>query len=123
MVEIDLALAVQALVNLVDNALKFAPPDRPIEIEAYADGDFVVVAVKDRGPGLPEGDSELLFSRFFRGSGGPTPGGAGVGGTGLGLSIASGIVEAHGGRIWAENRPGGGAMFLLSLPVTAEKAT
>ncbi|MFN2254350.1 MAG: DUF4118 domain-containing protein [Candidatus Promineifilaceae bacterium] len=121
MVDIDLALAVQALVNLVDNALKFAPPDKPIEIEAYADGDFVIVAVKDRGPGLPEGDSELLFNRFFRGTTGPMSGGSSVVGTGLGLSIARGIVEAHGGRIWAENRPGGGAVFLLSLPVTAGK--
>lgn len=120
MVEIDLALAVQALVNLLDNALKFAPPDKPIEIEAYADGEFVIVAVKDRGPGLPEGNSELLFNKFFRGPAGPLLGGTGVGGTGLGLSIVRGIVEAHGGRIWAENRPGGGAVFSFSLPVTTE---
>jgi two-component system sensor histidine kinase KdpD len=111
MVEIDLALAVQALVNLVDNALKFAPSDRPIEIEAYADGDFVVVAVKDRGPGLPEGDSERLFSRFFRGSGGHAPGGSSVGGTGLGLSIASGIVEAHGGASGPRTGPVVGLCF------------
>jgi two-component system, OmpR family, sensor histidine kinase KdpD len=117
LVEIDLALVVQALVNLLDNALKFAPPDKPIEIEAYAEDEWVVVAVKDRGPGLPEGDSELLFNNFFRGPGSPAPARAAVSGTGLGLSIARGIVETHGGRIWAENRPGGGAVFSLSLPV------
>ena len=112
-VTIDLALVVQALVNLLDNALKFAPEDQPIEIEAHQEGEWVIVSVKDRGPGLPEGDSELLFSKFFRG---PS---IGVGGTGLGLSIARGIVEAHHGRIWAENRSGGGAVFSMSLPVTA----
>ncbi|MFN2171871.1 MAG: DUF4118 domain-containing protein [Candidatus Promineifilaceae bacterium] len=119
LVQIDLALAVQALVNLVDNALKFTPLDQPIEIAAYAEGDSVVVAVKDRGPGLPEGDSELLFNKFFRGQGSPVSEETTVGGTGLGLSIAKGIVEAHGGKIWAENRPEGGAVFSLSLPVTS----
>ena len=118
-VEIDLALAVQVLVNLVDNALKFAPADKPIEIEAYEEGLWVIVAVKDRGPGLPEGDSQHLFNKFFRGPDVLAPRGSSVDGTGLGLSIAKGIVEAHGGRIWAENRPGGGALFLLSLPVAA----
>jgi two-component system sensor histidine kinase KdpD len=117
-VDIDLALAVQALVNLIDNALKFTPLDKPIEIEAYAEGEYVVVAVKDRGPGLPEGDSERLFNKFFRGQVSPTLENSGVGGTGLGLSIAKGIVEAHGGTIWAANRPGGGAVFSFSLPVT-----
>ncbi len=109
-VDIDLALVVQALVNLLDNALKFAPADQPIAIEAYEDGPWVVLEVKDRGPGFPEGDSERLFNRFFRGA-------VEVAGTGLGLSIAKGIVEVHGGRIWAENRPGGGAVFFMALPI------
>jgi two-component system sensor histidine kinase KdpD len=121
LVEIDLALAVQALVNLVDNALKFTPLDKAIEIEAYTQGEYVVVAVKDHGPGLPEGDSELLFNKFFRGHSGPVSEETSVGGTGLGLSIAKGIVEAHGGEIWAENRPEGGAVFSLSLPVSIDR--
>ncbi|MFN2136188.1 MAG: ATP-binding protein [Candidatus Promineifilaceae bacterium] len=116
-VEIDLALVVQALVNLLDNALKFAPAGRPIEIEAHAEGDWVVLAVKDRGPGLPDVDSEFLFDKFFRGSDQFTHTTGQATGTGLGLSIAKGIVEAHGGRIWAENRPGGGAVFYFTLPV------
>jgi len=68
--------------------------------------------VKDRGPGLPEAELEHVFDRFFRINA------EGTSGTGLGLSIAKGIVEAHNGRIWAENRQGGGATFSLALPAT-----
>ncbi|MBK8934881.1 MAG: sensor histidine kinase KdpD [Chloroflexi bacterium] len=115
-VAIDLALMVQALVNLVDNALKYAPPSEPIEIEAYPEPQAAIIAVKDRGPGLPEAELEHIFSKFFR----LNPGG--IGGTGLGLSIARGIVEAHNGRIWAQNRPGGGAVFLMALPLAKVEA-
>ncbi len=97
--------------NLVDNAVKYAPPDEPIEIEGYQEQQEVIIAVKDRGPGLPEAELDRIFSKFFRLS----PGG--IGGTGLGLSIAKGIVEAHNGRIWAQNRPGGGAVFFMALPI------
>jgi two-component system sensor histidine kinase KdpD len=110
-VAIDLTLMIQALMNLVDNALKYAPPDEPIEIEAYQEEQTVIIVVKDRGPGLPETELAHIFTKFFRLS----PGG--VSGTGLGLSIAKGIVEAHDGRIWAQNRPGGGAVFLMALPL------
>ncbi|GAB4149483.1 MAG: sensor histidine kinase KdpD [Candidatus Promineifilaceae bacterium] len=110
-VAIDLTLMVQALVNLVDNAVKYSPPHELIEIEAYQAQQSVIVAVKDRGPGLPEGELAHIFSKFYRLNAGS------VGGTGLGLSIAKGIVEAHNGRIWAENRPGGGAIFCMALPV------
>jgi len=109
-VAIDLTLMVQALMNLVDNAVKYAPPHEPIEIEAVQEQQRVIIAVKDRGPGLPEVELEHIFSKFFR----LNP--SGVGGTGLGLSIARGIVEAHNGRVWAENRPGGGAIFSMALP-------
>lgn len=110
-VAIDLTLMMQALMNLVDNAVKYAPPDEPIEIEGYQEQQEVIVAVKDRGLGLPEAELARIFSKFFRLS----PGG--IGGTGLGLSIAKGIVEAHNGRIWAQNRPGGGAVFSMALPI------
>jgi two-component system, OmpR family, sensor histidine kinase KdpD len=110
-VAIDFALMAQALMNLVDNALKYAPPIEPIDIEARLAQGEVVIAVQDRGPGIPETALEQIFSKFYRLNVG------GVGGTGLGLSIAKGIVEAHNGRIWAANRPGGGAIFALALPV------
>jgi two-component system sensor histidine kinase KdpD len=67
--------------------------------------------VKDRGPGLPEAELEHVFDRFFRVNA------EGISGTGLGLSIAKGMVEAHNGRIWAENRKHGGAAFCLALPI------
>lgn len=110
-VAIDLTLMVQALMNLVDNAIKYAPPNEPIEIEAYQEQQTVVIAVKDRGPGLPETELEHIFTKFFR----LNPGG--ISGTGLGLSIARGIVEAHNGRIWAQNQSGGGAIFSMALPL------
>ncbi len=110
-VDIDFALILQALVNLVDNALKYAPPEEMVEIEASQSGQEVILAVKDRGPGIPPEELEQIFTKFFRLQT------AGVGGTGLGLSIARGIVEAHNGRVWAENRPDGGAIFLMALPI------
>jgi two-component system, OmpR family, sensor histidine kinase KdpD len=70
-----------------------------------------VVSVEDAGPGLPDGDPEQLFAKFYRGS----PESA-VGGVGLGLAICRAIVRLHGGRIWAERRPGGGAIFSFTLP-------
>jgi two-component system sensor histidine kinase KdpD len=110
-VAIDLTLMVQALMNLVDNAIKYTPPTEPIEIEAYQEQQTVILAVKDRGPGLPEAELEHIFAKFFR----LNP--SGIGGTGLGLSIAKGIVEAHNGRIEAQNRQDGGAVFLMTLPL------
>ncbi|MBX3056729.1 MAG: sensor histidine kinase KdpD [Anaerolineae bacterium] len=107
----DFSLMVQALVNLIDNALKYAPPDEPVQIEATAQGNEVMIAIKDRGPGLPETERERIFEKFYRAA---PPG---VGGTGLGLAISKGIVEAHHGRITAQNRPGGGAVFMIWLPV------
>lgn len=114
-VSIDLVFMVQALVNLLDNALKYAPPEQPVEIVAAHEGQTVTLAVRDRGPGLPPGDSEALFNRFTRGSG------AAGSGTGLGLSIARGLVEAHDGRLTAANRQGGGATFTIELAVAAEE--
>lgn len=113
-VSIDFALMMPALINLVDNAVKYTPSSEPIDIEAYQEGQTVVIAVKDRGPGLPEGSLEQIFNKFYRVN-------AGIGsGIGLGLSIAKGIVEAHNGRIWAQNRPGEGAIFSMALPVAEE---
>ena len=107
---IDLALMVQALVNLVDNALKYSPLHEPVDISVTLQNDYVIIAVKDRGIGLVEEDIEHIFDKFYRSGMGS------AGGIGLGLSIAKGIVEANHGRIWAENRPGGGAILSMALP-------
>ncbi len=113
-VDIDFVLMVQALVNLIDNALKYSAATSPIEIRAFTAGEVVMIAVADRGPGIPESGLARIFDKFFRAD--PN----GVGGAGLGLAISKGIVEAHHGRIRAENRPGGGAIFTVSLPKAEE---
>jgi two-component system sensor histidine kinase KdpD len=111
-VNIDFVLIEQALVNLLENAAKYSPPGTPIEIEGSLEGSLVKITVLDLGSGFPSEDLEKVFEKFYRAQRNGSPGG-----TGLGLSICRGIVEAHGGRIWAENRPGGGAVVAFTLPV------
>jgi two-component system sensor histidine kinase KdpD len=111
-VPLDDLLIQQVLVNLLENAVRHTPPGTPIEIAAALDGRTLVVEVSDRGPGLPSGDPDRLFEKFYRAVA------AGMqSGSGLGLAICRGIVELHGGKIHAENRPGGGAVFRFSLPL------
>ncbi len=112
---LDFVLIVQVLVNLLDNALKYSPPESPIAVTARLSDDTLEIAVLDRGDGIPPGDLERIFDKFYRVH---RPGGAG--GTGLGLAICKGIVEAHRGRIWAENRAGGGACITVALPCKTE---
>jgi two-component system sensor histidine kinase KdpD len=109
---LDFVPIVHVLVNLLDNALKYSPPGQPIEISARASGQEALIEVADRGPGIPPEDIERIFDRFYRVQ---RPGI--VSGTGLGLSICHGIVEAHGGNIRAQNRPGGGVSFIIALPL------
>jgi len=111
MIPMDGKLMQQVFLNLLDNALKYTPENSAIDLSVSRDKDFLVVEVADRGPGLPEGDPERLFEKFYRGDQ------KGREGFGLGLTICRGIVQAHGGRILAENRPGGGAVFRFSLPI------
>ena len=112
LVPLDLVLVTQVLVNLLENALKYSPPETPLEITARTDPPWLVIEVADRGHGVPEVDLKRIFDKFYRI---PVPEGAG--GTGLGLSICKGIVEAHGGTIRAENRGGGGLRVILRLPL------
>ena len=108
----DDVLIEQVLINLIDNALKYTPAESPIEVTAEDGGGTVLIEVADRGPGLPPGEERRIFEKFHRAEAGPT-----VRGAGLGLAICRGIVHAHGGRIWAENRPGGGVTVRFTLPV------
>lgn len=112
MVLIDIVPMTQAVANLVDNALKYSTPGIPIEIWAEVREAEVQLTVADRGPGIPEADLPRVFDKFYRIR---RPGA--TGGVGLGLAIAKGFVEAHGGRIWAAARPGGGTMVTIALPV------
>lgn len=107
----DFRLLKQALANLLHNAAMHTPAGTPIEVRVQAENHALTVAVADRGPGLPGEALPRLFDKFYRVPGAPS------GGTGLGLSIVKGFVEAHGGRVEAANRPGGGAVFTLTLPL------
>ena len=112
LVSMDLVLMTQVLVNLLDNAHKYAPVESIIEVNATIDNSSLSLEVADRGPGVPEHDLRRVFDKFYRI---PIPEGAG--GTGLGLSICKGIVEAHRGSIHAENRSGGGLRIVILLPL------
>jgi len=112
LVPIDFVLMAEVLANLLENALKYAPPANPVEIGAYLAGDVLCLEVADRGPGIPPDALERIFDKFYRVTAPGMPPGIG-----LGLSISKGIVEAHGGRIWARNREEGGAAFTVSLPL------
>ena len=115
LVHVDAVMIEQVLENLLENAIKYTPDGTPLEIGAEADAQEVAFWVADRGAGLPAGREDMLFEKFFRES----KEGA-QSGVGLGLTICRAIVEAHGGTIRAENRPGGGANFRFTIPVTAE---
>jgi K+-sensing histidine kinase KdpD len=110
----DAVLLEQVLVNLLENAAKYTPPDSAVEIAARADQGGMTVDVADRGPGLPAGEEARIFEKFVRGKQARGPG------AGLGLAICRGIVEAHGGTLTAENRAGGGALFRMNLPRVGE---
>ncbi len=114
LVYIDGVAIEQVLFNLADNALHYTPEGSPIEIEAHISATELFLTVSDRGPGLPAGAESRVFDRFFRA---PTAAMQSSGGLGLGLAICKGIVTAHGGTITATNRPGGGSIFEVALPL------
>jgi two-component system, OmpR family, sensor histidine kinase KdpD len=101
----------RALVNLMENALKYSPEDRRVAVRVTATSGEVIVRVIDRGRGIAPSELSTIFQPFERGS---SPGA--VGGAGLGLAIARGFAEANAGRVWAESRIGQGATFALALP-------
>jgi len=112
LVRLDAVLIERVLCNLLENAAKYTPSGTAILISAEARDDELLLSVADHGPGLPAGREEQLFDKFTRGEKeSSTPG------VGLGLAICRAIMQAHQGRIWAETAAGGGARFLLSLPL------
>ena len=104
----------QVLVNLIHNAVKFTRPGGEVVLSARTEGEVVRFAVRDTGVGIPVDDLERIFERFYKADRARSGGG-----TGLGLSIAMHIVEAHGGRIWAESEEGRGSTFYFTIPVAS----
>lgn len=110
LVPLDEALTEQLLINLLVNVRRHAP-ESPVDLRAWVEPDSLELEIADRGPGIPEAFRERVFDKFFR-----LPNG-GSGGVGLGLAICDAIAKAHGGKIWVEARPGGGASFRVTLPL------
>jgi signal transduction histidine kinase len=114
----DAARLQRVLRNLVDNGLRYTPPGGRVLVEASRDGNSVAVSVADSGPGILADDLERIFDRFYRGerARSRTEGRPDYVGAGLGLAIARALVTAHGGQIWAERPPEGGAQFRFTIP-------
>ncbi len=113
----------QTLTNLIENAIKYSPQGSVIRVRVSTSETELIVAVSDQGIGIPQRELEAIFNKFYRvkqarlpwsPSRPPT-------GTGLGLAICASIVRAHGGRIWAESAPGGGATLTFTLPLSRER--
>ncbi len=115
-VELDYLQIDQVLTNLLENAIRYTPPESPIDINAQYDGSEIIVSVADRGPGIPPAELERVFDKFYRVLSTPRAVGSSTG-SGLGLAVCRGVLEAHGGRIWAEPRTRGGVVFFMTLPV------
>jgi two-component system sensor histidine kinase KdpD len=104
----------QVLTNLIENAIRYTPPGTPIEISVQLAGEEMRISIADYGPGIPPNDRERIFDKFYRVLGTQRKGREG---SGLGLAVCRGLVEAHGGHIWVENREEGGAIFRFTLPI------
>ena len=115
-VMLDVDKIKQVLRNLLNNAMKYSPEGGIIDVAVSRVAGSVRVSVCDQGPGIPEGELDAVFDKFVQSSKTKT----GAGGTGLGLAICREIMAAHKGRIWAENRPEGGAMFSFEIPLSVD---
>ncbi len=117
LIPVDDVLFEQVFINLLDNAAKYAPADSPLDISASVEGGQCLIQIADRGPGLDPQEAEQIFDKFYRGSQAKQKVG-----TGLGLTICRAIVKAHGGKIWVENREGGGSVFKILIPLVESHA-
>jgi two-component system sensor histidine kinase KdpD len=118
LVKVDPRLTSAALSHVLENAAQYSPPGAPIEIAADVNAGEMTLCVRDRGPGILETDLPRLFERSYRGGHGKKR----ASGTGMGLSIARGLIAAERGRIWAENRPDGGAQFTIGVAAESRPA-
>ncbi len=109
----DFSETLRALVNLLENALKYGAADGGVTLTVRRDGEMIAFEVADRGPGIPESERERVFQAFYR----PPGTSPDVGGAGLGLSIARSLIEAQGGTVTYAERPGGGSVFTLRVPL------
>jgi two-component system sensor histidine kinase KdpD len=110
-IEIDYLMIDQVLTNLIENSAKYTSLDTPIAVRIQAEPGVLRICVVDRGPGIPPEERGPVFHKFYRLS----PRGK-ASGSGLGLAVAKGLVEAHHGRIWIDETPGGGATVCFELP-------
>ena len=110
-IELDYVMIDEVLTNLLENAAKYTPLESPLEIRVQPSGQSQRLCIVDHGPGIPEGERERVFDKFYR-----LGRKSDVKGSGLGLAVTKGFVEAHEGRIWIDETPGGGATFCLDLP-------
>jgi two-component system, OmpR family, sensor kinase len=109
----------RAILNLLNNAWKYAPEGSTVYMAAHAQDNHVRISVRDEGAGIGVEHQALIFDRFYRADDARArSGGEGAGGAGLGLAICKRIVEAHGGRIWVESQPGHGTQFCIDLPLS-----
>jgi len=115
LIEADNSRLHRALLNLIDNAVRYSPDGEQVAVTLSSRGGWCQVSVRDRGPGLSEQDLEHLFERFYRGD--PSRVRSQRSGSGLGLSIVQQIAVTHGGRVQASNHPEGGAQLDLILPL------
>lgn len=122
LVYVDYLALDQVLTNLLENAIRYTPSQSPIEVSAQWERAQISIYVADRGPGIAPDEQERIFDKFYRVLHQPnsSPGGF-PSGSGLGLAVCRGLIEAHGGRIWAEARQEGGTIFCVVLPAGPQK--
>lgn len=113
LIPLDKVLIDEVLLNLIDNAVKFTPPESPIDITVNLEEDHIIVSIKDKGPGIAPDEVDKLFEKFYQSHLLESERGLG-----LGLAICQRIIKAHGGKLWAENRREGGAAFRFTLPLS-----
>jgi two-component system, OmpR family, sensor histidine kinase KdpD len=114
LIQADMGLIEQVVVNILDNAIKYSPVETELSLKALRKQDELHVSVRDQGEGIPQNEINAIFDQFYRGKTSQA-----IKGTGLGLTICKEIINAHGGRIWAESELGHGTTIAFTLPISA----